>query len=178
MTACLSELFIYVLGTKSLSPMLAIIIEALGIHYMFRLRKLHALMIVLLGAVGYTMLLAVVLFVAAVITSVPMYIYFDSPDVSYRLLKIAAAIITLYFALYLQRNRLGFTLRLVLGNKSLHQRRNQRIYPVFVTAFFMYSSAYYGVSKQLTSIFYWAAGFCIMLAWMLYLLYRKEMDEL
>lgn len=178
LTSCMAELITLGMGTKSLTPMLVIVLEAMGIHYCFRLRKLHALMIMLLGAVGYTMYLAIVLFVVSLTTNVPMYIYFDGLDSLYRPLKIWAAMIAYFTALVLNRNRLGFTFRLERGSESMRRRRNQVLLPVFVTAFILFSSAYYGVSMHLTSIFYWAAGFCVVLAWMIYLLYRKEMDEL
>ncbi|MBP1964051.1 hypothetical protein [Paenibacillus aceris] len=188
--SCLVELFTFMIGTKSWSPMLAIVLEAVSVHYLFRLRKLHALKIVLLGAIGYTVYLAIVLFTVSVVTEVLVDDYFDGLDSLYRPLKIYAALLTCLTALVLNRNRLGFTLR--LGRNSKNERslrdssnvkqawrpRNYVLFPALLTAFVLFSSAHYGVSMHVASIFYWAAGFCIVLVWMIYLLYRTEMDEL
>lgn len=194
--SCLVELFTFMIGTKSWSPMLAIVLEAVSVHYLFRLRELHALMIVLLGAVGYSVYLAIVLFTVSVVTDVLVDDYFDRLDSLYRPLKIYAALLTCLTALLLNRNRLGFTLRLERNTKNERNSRNSSdvsnssnvrrvwrlrnhvLFPALLTAFVLFSSAHYGVSMHVASIFYWAAGFCIVLVWMIYLLYRKEMDEL
>ncbi|MCY9661503.1 hypothetical protein P5G65_20400 [Paenibacillus chondroitinus] len=179
--SCLVELFTFLVDTKSWSPMLAIVLEAICVHYVLRLRKLHALMIVLLGAVGYTIYLFIVLIGVALVTDVPVYDYFDNLDSWYRPLKIYAALLACLTALLLNKNRLGFTMRLERNDaKHANQAwrpRNHVLFPALLTAFILYSSAYYGVSMHVASIFYWAAGFCLVLAWMIYLLYRKEMEE-
>lgn len=177
----LVELFTFIVDTKSWSPMLAIVLEAICVHYLLRLSKLHSLMIVLLGAVGYTIYLAIVLFVVSSVTDVPVYDYFDGLDSWYRPLKIYAALLACLTALLLNKNRLGFTMRLERKDaKTANQAwrpRNRVFFPALLTAFILFSSAYYGVSTYVASIFYWVAGFCLVLAWMIYLLYRKEMDE-
>ncbi|WP_161407108.1 hypothetical protein [Paenibacillus silvestris] len=177
----LVELFTFIMDTKSWSPMLAIVLEAICVHYLLRLRKLHSLMIVLLGAVGYTIYLAIVLFVVSSVTDIPVDDYFDRLDSWYRPLKIYAALLACLTALLLNKNRLGFTMRLERNDaKTAYQAwrpRNHVFIPALLTAFILFSSAYYGVSTHVASIFYWAAGFCLVLAWMIYLLYRKEMEE-
>ncbi|WP_171685344.1 hypothetical protein [Paenibacillus planticolens] len=193
------ELFTLMAGTKSWSPMLVIVLEAVCVHYLFRLRGLHALMIVMIGAVGYSVYLAIVLFAVSIGTGVPVYDYFDRLDSLFHPLKIYAAFLTCLTALLLHMNRLGFTLRLERHGKNAGSARDPRyawkvwkvwnvrnvrhpqnyvFFPALLTAFVLFSSAYYGVSMHVASILYWAAGFCIVLVWMLYLLYRKEMDEL
>ena len=68
--ACLSRLFLSQQWVESLQPMLIIVMEAVFIHYIFRVRKLHALMVAFLGSLGYTIYLAIVLFIMPLITHI------------------------------------------------------------------------------------------------------------
>lgn len=133
--SCLVELFTFMVDTKSWSPMLAIVLEAICVHYVLRLRKLHALMIVLFGAVGYTIYLAIVLFAVSSVTDVPVYDYFDRLDSWYRPLKIYAALLACLTALLLNKNRLGFTMRLERNDASTANQawrpRNHVFFPLF-----------------------------------------------
>ena len=52
--ACVSKLFLSQQWAENLQPMLIIVTEAVFIHYIFRMRKLHALMVAFLGSLGYT----------------------------------------------------------------------------------------------------------------------------
>lgn len=166
------------LKTESLNPMLIILTEAICIHFIFRLRKLHSLMVAFLGSLGYTIYLAVVLFITPLITHIPMSEYFNGLDTSYRVLKIFAACLSYLTVLVLIKRRLGFTVRIELSSKSSWRSQNNALFIVFLFGFVLFSSTYYAVALKLTSIFYFAAVFCILLGWIIYLLYRKEMEDI
>ncbi|SDO00489.1 hypothetical protein SAMN04487897_10744 [Paenibacillus sp. yr247] len=178
---CVSSLFgllSSLLHMKTLNPMLIILTEAIFIHYIFRLRKLQSLMVVFLGSLGYTIYLAIVLFITPLITHIPMSDYFEELDASYRILKMIAASLTYLTALVIVKRRLGFTVRLEMNAKNVWRPQNNVLLHVFLFAFALFSSTYYAVTLKLTSIFYFVAGFCILLGWIIYLLYRKEMEDI
>ncbi|NRF89940.1 hypothetical protein HQN89_02660 [Paenibacillus frigoriresistens] len=176
--SCLFKLFLSRQWTASLEPMLIIVTEAVFIHYIFRVRKLHALVIAFLGSLGYTIYLAIVLFVMPLITHISIAAYFEGLDSSYRTLKIVAASLTYLTALVLVKKRLGFTVRIELSSKSAWLPQKNVLLHVFLFAFVLFSLSYYGVALKITSIFYFAAGLCLLLGWIIYLLYRKEMEEM
>ncbi|MCY9696475.1 hypothetical protein [Paenibacillus alginolyticus] len=176
--SCLFRLFLSQPWAQSLEPMLIIVTEAVFIHYIFRVRKLHALMVAFLGSLGYTIYLAIVLFIMPLITHISIAAYFEGLDSSYRALKIVAALLTYLTALVLVKKRLGFTVRIELSSKSAWLPQKNVLLHVFLLAFVLFSLAYYGVALKITSIFYFAAGLCLLLGWIIYLLYRKEMEEM
>jgi hypothetical protein len=166
------------LHTETWNPMLVIVTEAIFIHYLFRLRKLHSLMVAFLGSLGYTIYLAVVLFAAPYITHIPLRDYFEELDSSYWALKIIAASLSCLTALVLVKRRLGFTVRLEMNTKNVWRPKNNVLLHVFLFAFLLFSLTYYAVTLKLTSIFYFVASFCILMVWIIYLLYRKEMEDI
>lgn len=177
-TSSLFSLFLSQQWVESLHPMLVIVIEAVFIHYIFRLRKLHALMVVFLGSLGYTIYLAIVLFIMPLITHISIATYFEGLDSSYRALKMVAASLAFLTALVLVKKRLGFTVRIELSSKSAWLPQKNVLLHVFLLAFVLFSLTYYGVTLKITSIFYFAAGLCLLLGWIIYLLYRKEMEDM
>lgn len=176
--ACISRLFLSPQWVESLQPMLIIVTEAVFIHYIFRLRKLHALMVAFLGALGYTIYLAIVLFIMPLITHISLAAYFEGLDSSYRALKMVAASLAYLTALVLVKKRLGFTVRIELSSKSAWLPQKNVLLHVFLLAFVLFSLTYYAVTLKFTSIFFFAAGFCLLLGWIIYLLYRKEMEDI
>ncbi|WP_261303132.1 hypothetical protein [Paenibacillus andongensis] len=177
-TTCLFRLFLTQQWAESLEPMLIIVTEAVFIHYIFRVRKLHALMIAFLGSLGYTIYLAVVLFMMPLITHISIAAYFEGLDSSYRALKIVAASLAYLTALILVKKRLGFTVRIEISSKSAWLPQKNILLHVFLFAFVLFSLTYYGVTLKITSIFYFAAGLSLLLGWIIYLLYRKEMEDI
>lgn len=176
----ISSLFRIIISQKwaeSLEPMLIIVIEAVFIHYIFRVRKLHALMIAFIGSLGYTIYLAIVLFTITRFTPISLSEYFEGLDSTYRGLKIIAASLSFLTAWMLSKRRLGFTVRIELNSKSAVFSKNNVLLRVFLIGFLMFSSTYYAVSLKFTSIFYFVAVFCLILGWIIYLLYRKEMED-
>lgn len=176
--SCLFRLFLSQPWADSLEPMLIIVIEAVFIHYTFRVRKLHALMVAFLGTLGYTIYLAIVLFIMPLITHISIAAYFEGLDSSYRALKMVAASLTYLTALVLVKKRLGFTVRIELSSKSAWLPQKNVLLHVFLFAFVLFSLTYYGVTLKITSIFFFAAGLCLLLGWIIYLLYRKEMEDI
>ncbi|MDQ0903322.1 hypothetical protein [Paenibacillus sp. V4I7] len=176
--SCLFRLFLSQQWAESLHPMLIIVTEAVFIHYIFRVRKLHALMVAFLGSLGYTVYLAIVLFIMPLITHISIDIYFEGLDSSYRALKMVAALLTYLTAVVLVKKRLGFTVRIELSSKSAWLPQKNVLLHVFFFAFLLFSLTYYGVKLEITSIFYFAAGLCLLLGWIIYLLYRKEMEDM
>jgi hypothetical protein len=175
--ACVSR-FLLSQWAESLQPMLVIVIEAVFIRYIFRLRKLHALMVAFLGSLGYTIYLAIVLFIMPLITHISIPTYFEGLDSSYRALKMVAASLAYLTALVLVKKRLGFTVRIEISFKSAWLPQKNVLLHVFLFAFVLFSLTYYGVTLKITSIFYFAAGLCLLLGWIIYLLYRKEMEDI
>lgn len=176
--SCLFRLFLSQPWVESLEPMLIIVTEAVFIHYIFRVRKLHALMVAFLGSLGYTIYLAIVLFIMPLITPISIAAYLEGLDSSYYALKMAAASLTYLTALVLVKKRLGFTVRIELSSKSAWLPQKNVLLHVFLFAFVLFSLAYYGVTLKITSIFYFAAGLSLLLGWIIYLLYRKEMEDI
>ncbi|NOU77099.1 hypothetical protein GC098_38040 [Paenibacillus sp. LMG 31458] len=177
-TSSLFSLFLSQKWAESLQPMLIIVIEAVYIHYIFRLRKLHALMVAFLGSLGYTIYLAIVLFIMPLVTHISLVTYLEGLDSSYRVLKMVAASLTYLTALVLVKKRLGFTVRIELSSKSAWLPQKNVLLHVFLLAFVLFSLTYYGVTLKITSIFYFTAGLCLLLGWIIYLLYRKEMEDI
>ncbi|MGO4268978.1 hypothetical protein AB4Z22_03875 [Paenibacillus sp. TAF58] len=175
---CLFKLFLSQHWVESLEPMLIIVTEAVFIHYIFRVRKLHALLVAFLGSLGYTIYLAIVLFIMPLFTHISLATYFEGLDSSYRVLKIMAALLAYLTALVLVKRRLGFTVRLELSSKNALSPRNNVLLHVFLFAFVLFSLTYYAVTLKLASIFFFATGFCLLLGWIIYLLYRKEMEDI
>ncbi|OPH53274.1 hypothetical protein BC351_05190 [Paenibacillus ferrarius] len=163
--------------TEHWNTLLIILTEAGLIHYQFRLRKLHSLLIVFLGSLGYTIYLAVVVLFAWSITRVPVDIYFEGIDTTYCYFKLAAATLACLTAGLLIKRRLGFTVRLEYFSKFTRPQ-NPMLFHVVLFTFILFSTAYYTIKLKFTTIFYFAACFCILLGWILYLLYRKEMEDI
>ncbi|MBD0381983.1 hypothetical protein [Paenibacillus sedimenti] len=174
--SCFSYI-LHMLNAQMLSPIIMIFMQAVVIHYLFGLRKLHSLMVVFLGALGYTIYLAIVLFLAPVLTRISLNDYFYAVVPSYRILKIIAALLALLSGYILIRKRLGFTVRMEISAKSLRSPRNSMLTSALLFTLALFSITYYAVTLHLAFIFYFAAGFCILLAWILYLLFKKEMEE-
>ncbi|NQX69251.1 hypothetical protein HQN90_24260 [Paenibacillus alba] len=164
--------------TEQWNTLLIILTEAGLIHYLFRLRKLHSLLIVFLGSLGYTIYLAVVVFFAWSITFVPVDVYFEGMDTTYCYFKLAAATLACLTAGLLIKRRLGFTVRLEMHFSKFTRPQNPMLFHVFLFAFILFSTAYYTIHLKFTTVFYFVTCFCILLGWILYLLYRKEMEDI
>lgn len=173
----LFRLFFSQQWVESFQPMLIIMMDAIFIHYLFRVRKLHALMIAFIGSLGYTIYLAIVLFIITWFTPISLSEYFEGLDSTYHGLKIIAASLSFLTAWILSKRRLGFTVRIELNSKGAAFSKNNLLLRVFLIGFVLFSSMYYAVSLNLSSIFYFVAVFCLLLGWIIYLLYRKEMED-
>jgi hypothetical protein len=165
------------LQAQMLNPMLMIFMQAVLVHYLFRVRKLHSLMVAFLGSLGYTIYLAIVLFLAPFLTHISVNDYFYGVYPSHRVLKLIAALFSFLTSYVLFQKRLGFTVQMELPAKASRRHQNNALLIVFLSAFALFSSTYYAVTQHMASIFYFAASFCVLLAWIIYLLYKKEMDE-
>lgn len=174
--SCFGNL-LWILGAESLSPMLLILLQAVLIHYIFRLRKLHSLMVAFIGSLGYTLYLAVVLFAATVLASISVEDFFYDVHPLSRVPKLVAATLSYLTSYVLIKRRLGFTVRMELRPGRSWLPHNNVLFVVFVLAFVLFSLTYYAITLHMTTIFYFAAGFCLLLAWIFYLLYKKEMEE-
>ncbi|GFZ97279.1 hypothetical protein GCM10008018_49540 [Paenibacillus marchantiophytorum] len=169
---------VFLTYTEALNPMLIILSQAILIQVIFRLKILHALMVVFLGALGYTIYLAIVLLIIWSLTNIPLADYFERLDSSYFYFKIVAALLADFTAYVLVKRRMGFTVRVELKPTQYERSRKNMLLLVLVFTFLLFSSTYYAVNLEFTYIFYFVAGFCLLLGWIIYLLYRKEMEDI
>ena len=76
--SCLS-FALSILNVQTLNPVIIILMQAVVIHYVFhyvfRVRKLHSLMVAFLGSLGYTIYLALVLLLAPLLTHISVSDY-------------------------------------------------------------------------------------------------------
>ncbi|TXK73397.1 hypothetical protein [Paenibacillus sp. N3.4] len=168
---------IAILKIPSFGPMLHVATQAVFIHYIFRIRKFHSLMIAFLGSLGYTLYLAVILFLAPLLTDASLSDYFYNNDLASRALKIMAASLSYLTGYVLVKRRLGFTVRMEMRDSTSWRPHNQALFIVSVFSLVLFFATYYAVTLKLSSIFYFAAGFCLLLVIIFFLLYRKEMEE-
>ncbi|MFD0694030.1 hypothetical protein ACFQZT_07995 [Paenibacillus sp. GCM10027628] len=172
--------FSYILSklhAQTVTPMLVIIMQAILIHYLFQVRKLHSLMVAFLGALGYSIYLAIVLFLAPLLTAISLNDYFYDMVLSSRVLKLIAASLAFVTSYVLIRRRLGFTVRIEISPRNLRYPHSNALTSVVLLTFVLFSLTYYAVTLHLAAIFYFAVVFCGLLIWILYLLFKKEMEE-
>ncbi|NEW07553.1 hypothetical protein GK047_16220 [Paenibacillus sp. SYP-B3998] len=165
------------LQLKAIIPMLMIVMQAVLIHYIFRLRKFLSLMVAFLGSLGYTIYLAIMYFLMILFTEDSLNDYFYELNLSAYAVKIVAACFSCLTGYIIVKKRLGFTVQMKLSGKYLRQSQSKSLFIIFLVAFILFSSAYYAVTLHIAAIFYSAASFCLFLAWIIYLLYKKEMEE-
>ncbi|MEW9699283.1 hypothetical protein [Paenibacillus sp. SI8] len=174
--SCLSPLFT-VLHAEAFNPFVFILLQAVIVHVMFRVRKLHSLMVAFLGALGYTIYLAIALFMAIRLTPVPLHDYFYGVNLlSHLLLKLIAGTLACLTSYLLVKKRLGFTVRMEPFHSSRSLRTNALMI-VFFISFVLFSFTYYAVTLHMAALFYFAGCFCMLLIGLIYLLYKKEMEE-
>ncbi|MNI33703.1 hypothetical protein D3C73_876630 [compost metagenome] len=175
-SASLSWIIHYVLDWDLIQPLLFVLIHALQIYYMLRISKIQAIILSFMGCLSHTVLLAVVMFIFVWHAGYSYEYLFYNNEIEV-VVKTATLALHVLLCYLLERNRWGFTFISGYGNHKSYWKSQRKLSLVLLGSFFVFSFAYYAVTLHISLLLWIAIGFFILLGAILYLLYKKEMED-
>ncbi|MCD1260030.1 hypothetical protein B5M42_014540 [Paenibacillus athensensis] len=172
-----SYLLVYVWGWAEAQPILYVLFLSWQAHVLLGVRWLRALLMMFLGALSYTVVLAVVLLGTAYRLGLGFEEAFGA---SYLELgcKLGASLVCLLLAALMKRYRLGFSLSMAAaGRTGRGSAGDRRLLGALLAALALFAVAYYAVSRHEHWLLGVAAALVLVLSGLLFILYKKEMDE-
>jgi|GEM_PF-3340239 len=170
-------MLVYVWRWDEAQPILYVLFLSWQARVLLGMRWLRALLAMFLGALSYTVVLAGVLLVAAYRVGIPFADTFDAEYLEFGC-KLSASLLCLLIAALMKRYRLGFSLSMVAsGRREQGSAREGKLRAALFAALFLFAIAYYAVSRHESLLLGIAMIFVISLSVILFILYKKEMDE-
>jgi hypothetical protein len=172
----LNQIVYYVWGWENIEPILAVCILALILHIVLEIGILYSLMMSFIGSAFFTIFLGVVMLMTSGVAGYDLETLFYMKEME-SMVRIVTCLFVWLFAFLAIKYRWGFTFVKGYDTNGRHLLQQRKLFTIFTAALLLFSIAYYAVTLHIMMILWIGLGLVVLLAIILYLLYKKEMEE-